>query len=151
MTPERRTLQYDSLDDVMPDVERLLRGHTTVGRWSLAEICLHLSKTIRLAVDMPASTQHDLALKFPQEKIDEVFETGLLPVGLPRPAAVAEPEVIGEREAAVRLREAIAYYSASTGPVAGHRYLGPLTKDQWDRLQRIHCAHHLSFAVPTAD
>ena len=46
------------------------------------------------------------------------------------------------------LRAAIAHYRASPGPVIPHRIFGPLTKDEWDRLQLIHLAHHLSFAVP---
>ncbi|MGO9601780.1 MAG: hypothetical protein ACLP7Q_27730 [Isosphaeraceae bacterium] len=25
-----------------------------------------------------------------------------------------------------------------------------MTKAEWDRIQCIHCAHHLSFAVPSA-
>jgi len=47
MTPGRRTLRYESLDEVMPDVERLLEGHTTVGTWSLAQICRHLATVMR--------------------------------------------------------------------------------------------------------
>ena len=48
------------------------------------------------------------------------------------------------------LRAAIAYYKASPGPVIPHHIFGPLTKAEWDQLQLIHLAHHLSFAVPTA-
>jgi hypothetical protein len=59
MTPERRTLRYESLDQVMPDVERLLEGHTTVGTWSLAQICRHLANAMRRLVDLPASTPYD--------------------------------------------------------------------------------------------
>ena len=149
MNPRRRTLRYESLDEVMPDVERLLEGHETVGQWSLAEICAHLAATIRRAVDTPASTSHDPSLLFGPEQRAAVFATGQLPEELPRPAALVAPETIGEREAAERLREAIGDYAASPGPVAPHRYFGPMTKDEWDRLQRIHCAHHLSFALPT--
>ena len=47
MTPGRRTLRYESLDEVMADVERLLEGHTTVGHWSLAQICRHLATATR--------------------------------------------------------------------------------------------------------
>ncbi|HEX8199518.1 MAG TPA: DUF1569 domain-containing protein, partial [Isosphaeraceae bacterium] len=57
-------------------------------------------------------------------------------------------ETLGEREEAEGLRAAIAYYRASPGPVIPHRIFGPLTRDEWDRLQLIHLAHHLSFAVP---
>jgi len=32
---DRRDLSFTSLDEVMPDVKRLLAGHVTVGQWSL--------------------------------------------------------------------------------------------------------------------
>jgi hypothetical protein len=51
-------------------------------------------------------------------------------------------------EEAEGLRAAISHYKASPGPVIPHRLFGPLTKAEWDRLQLIHVAHHLSFAVP---
>lgn len=148
MNPGRRTLRFGSLDEVMPDVERLREGYTTVGRWSLAEICGHLAGSIRHAADMPASTQHDPSLRASQEQVDRIFETGMLPEGMPMPDALSSSEPLDEAEAVERLREAIAYYQASPGPRAGHRILGPLTRDQWDRLVCIHCAHHLSFAAP---
>jgi hypothetical protein len=47
----RRRLSFHSLDQVMPDVEQLLVGHTTVGRWSLGQILNHLTLTIRLPMD----------------------------------------------------------------------------------------------------
>lgn len=151
MTQGRRQLQFRSIDDVMPDVERLLEGHTTVGQWPLWEICAHLAATMRRAVDTPADTTHDPALLLSPEVRAEVFENGKLPENLPRPQALVITETIGQQEATERLRDAIAYYKASPGPQAPHRYFGTMTKDEWDRLQCVHCAHHLSFAVPTGE
>ena len=45
-TTARRPLKFESLDQVMPDVDRLLQGHRTVGNWSLAQICNHLTVAI---------------------------------------------------------------------------------------------------------
>ena len=58
------------------------------------------------------------------------------------------PADLDEREEAENLRQAIAHFRASPGPVIPHRIFGPLTRDEWHRLQLIHLAHHLSFAVP---
>ena len=150
-TPGRRTLRFASIDEILPEVERLQDGHTTVGSWSLAEICNHIAAAMRLAVDMPASTQHDPSLRFSDEAIERVFADGQIPEGLPRPPPVSSLEPLGETEAVDLLREAIAYYKDSGGPRAPHRYFGPLSKERWDRLQCIHCAHHLSFAIPTTN
>jgi uncharacterized protein DUF1569 len=148
-TPARRQLSFNSLHDVIPDVERLLQGHTTVGNWSLAQICRHLATVMRRVVDLPASTPHDPSLRVADEKKRQVFDSGLLPEGLQGPKEVLPTETLGERDEVEGLRQAIAHYKASPGPVIQHRFFGPLSKAEWDKLQLIHCAHHLSFAVPS--
>jgi hypothetical protein len=147
-TPGRRPLSYNSLDDIIPDVERLLEGHTTVGNWSLAQICKHLATVMRRWVDLPASTPTDPSLWVTEEKKRQVFDSGMLPEGIQGPQQVMPTETLGERHEAEGLRQAIAHYKASSGPVIPHRFFGPLSKEEWDRLQLIHCAHHLSFAIP---
>src|SRR4051812_5485418 len=48
----RRPLKFDSLDQVMPEVDQLLEeGHTLGGNWTLAQICQHLAGAMRLAVE----------------------------------------------------------------------------------------------------
>jgi hypothetical protein len=148
MTPGRRTLAYKSFDEIMPDVERLLEGHTTVGTWSLAQLCRHTATVMRRVVDLPASTPHDPALLVGEEKKRQVFESGMIPEGLPGPPEVMPTNTHSEREEAEGLRQAIAHYKASSGPVIAHRLFGRLSKAEWHRLQLIHVAHHLSFAIP---
>jgi hypothetical protein len=148
MTPGRRTLRYQSLDEVMPDVQRLIDGHTTVGNWSLAQICRHLATVMRRVVDLPASTPSDPSQWVGLEQKRQVFETGMIPEGLPGPPEVLPSETLTEREEAEELGKAIAYYQASPGPVIPHRVFGPLGRQEWDRLQLIHFSHHLSFAIP---
>jgi hypothetical protein len=148
MTYGRRTLRYESFEEVMPDVERLLAGHTTVGRWTLAQICHHLAAVLRRHVDLPASTVFDPSDQVPEESKREMLESGVLPGGIAAPPGVLPEAVGGEREEAEGLRAAIAYYRDSSGPAIPHRILGPLTREEWDRFELIHLAHHLSFAVP---
>jgi Protein of unknown function (DUF1569) len=151
MTPGRRILRYGSLDEIMPDVERLLHGHTTVGNWSLAQILRHVAAVMRRVVDLPATTPQDPSKWVGEEKKREVFESGMLPEGIVGPPEVMPAEVLGERVEAEGLRRAIEHYKASSGPVIVHRVFGRLTKAEWDRLQLIHVAHHLSFAVPKGE
>jgi Protein of unknown function (DUF1569) len=148
MTPGRRTISYNTLDEVMPDVEQLLEGHTTVGNWSLAQICRHVATVMRRVVDLPASAPHDPSLVVGEEQKRQVFESGMIPEGLPGPPEVMPATTLSEREEAEGLRQAIVHYKASSGPVIAHRLFGPLNKAEWDRLQLIHVAHHLSFAIP---
>ena len=148
MTPGRRTLRYQSLDEIMPDVERLLEGHTTVGNWTLAQICRHLAVVLRRVVDLPASTPADPSLLVSAEEKKRFFDSGVVQEGMPGPPQVMPTETLSEREEAEGLRQALAHYSASPGPVVPHRRFGALSRAEWDKFQLIHCAHHLSFAVP---
>ncbi len=148
MTPGRRSISFKTFDEIMPDVERLLDGHSTVGNWSLAQICCHLATVMRRVVDLPASTPQDPSQWVGEEQKRQVLESGHVPEGMPGPQEVIPSHTLGEREEAEGLRQAIAHYRASSGPVIAHRRFGPLTRDEWDRIQLIHVAHHLSFAVP---
>ena len=151
MITGRRNLRFESLDDVMPDVERLLGRNETLGAWSLAQICRHLATVMRRVVDLPASTPVDPSLLVGEERKREVFEKREIPEGLPAPEMVIPPPDLDEHEESEGLRRAIAYYKASSGPVVPHRLFGPLTHEEWNRLQCIHCAHHLSFAIPKSE
>ena len=148
MTPGRRTLRYASFDEVMPDVERLLGGHETVGRWTLAQICRHLADVLRRHVDLPATTRFDPSDRVSEGQKRRMLEDGILPEGIPGPPGVVPGETRGEREEAEGLRAAIAHYRASPGPAIAHRIFGPLTREEWDRFELVHLAHHLSFVRP---
>jgi hypothetical protein len=139
------------LDEIMPDVDRLLEGHSTVGNWSLAQICRHLATVLRRVVDLPASTPHDASRWVGEERKRQYFASGLIPEGIPTSPQLVPVEGLDEREEAEGLRRAIAHYEASPGPVIPHPLFGFLTREEWDRVHCIHCAHHLSFAVPAAD
>jgi hypothetical protein len=48
------------------------------------------------------------------------------------------------------LRAVIARFERFAGQFDEHPLLGRLSPGQWERFHCLHCAHHLSFAVPTA-
>lgn len=147
-TEGRRTLRFESFDQVMPDVETLLAGHATVGAWSLGQILRHLATVSRRIVDLPATTPMDPSQWVSPAQKKQVFDSGVLPEGIPAPAEVVPMETLDPRDEAENLRQALAHYLASPGPVIAHRIFGPLAKEEWDRLALIHMAHHLSFAIP---
>jgi hypothetical protein len=150
MTPGRRPLQFPDLDEIIPDVDRLLDGHSMVGHWSLAQVCRHLATVMRLSVDRPASTPHDATRRVGEEQERQFFESGVVPEGMPASRRLLPGQALDDREEAEGLRQAIAHYKASPGPVVPHVLFGPLSRQEWDRFHCIHAAHHLSFAVPDA-
>ena len=74
------------------------------------------------------------------------------PDGVAAPLAVlVPPSGLDDREQAELLRAALARFAWHADPFPDHPYLGRLTREEWIRFHCLHAAHHLSFAVPTAD
>ena len=145
-SPERRVLDFASVDQIMPDVERLLEGHSTVGQWTLAQILHHLATSIRLTSLGRASSSRS---EGSEELRRLVFGSRHFPEGAeaphPRLVPPADADVQVQRDA---LRKAIEQFKSAAGPFPGHPWLGPLSKEEWNQFDCIHCAHHLSFAAP---
>ncbi len=144
--PERRMLEFASMDEIVPDVERLLKGHSTIGQWTLAQILHHLATSIRLttlgrAGSTPGHGSEAFRRRF--------FRSRRFPDGLeaPHPSLIppADADVHVQKKA---LQEAIALFMSAAGPFPAHPLLGPLSKDEWSQFHCIHCAHHLGFAIP---
>jgi hypothetical protein len=144
--PERRSVSFSSLEEVVSDVEKLLTGHATVGEWSLGQILYHLATAIRLSrrgrpdpVSPPVSEslRHDF------------FYSHRFPEGMQAP----HPRLLPPHDADARvqfeeLRNAIVHWTKASGPFPAHPLLGAMNKDEWTEFHYIHCAHHLSFAIP---
>jgi hypothetical protein len=77
-TPGRRQIRYESLDAIMPDVERLLEGHRTAGNRSVGQMCRYVGSILRASVDLPASTQFRPAMRFDEEKRRAAQESGVI-------------------------------------------------------------------------
>ncbi len=149
MAAARRKLVFTSLGEVMPEVERVLAGHTTVGRWSLAQILNHLALTIRLPLDgVPAKFPWPVPRLFGPVARRLSFWLGWIPTGVRVPAVYLPLADLNADREAEALRLAIARFSASAGSLDEHPLLGPMSRAEWERFHCLHCAHHLRFAVP---
>src|SRR5208282_1360924 len=122
--PERRMLNFASMDEIMPDVARLLEGHSTIGQWTLAQILHHLATSIRLttlgrAGSTPGHGSEAFRRRF--------FRSRRFPDGLeaPHPSLIppADADVHVQKKA---LQEAIALFMSAAGPFPAHPLLGPL-------------------------
>ncbi|SIN78821.1 Protein of unknown function [Singulisphaera sp. GP187] len=145
---ERRDLSFARLDDIMPDVEHLLEGHTTVGRWSLGQILHHLRAGIDLTMEGEPDTSEPTRLQGIAYR--RFFRSGRFPEGqhAAHPTLVPPRNLVASTEAET-LRVAIQRFSSSNGPFPSHPRLGPLRRGEWTRFHCMHCAHHLSYVLNT--
>jgi hypothetical protein len=147
---ERRSLTFPTLDRVMPDVDRLLEGHQTLGQWSLGQVCNHLATSITYSVEgFPMRAPWILRTTLGAVKRRQLFKTGRMAGGIRLPAKDVPKPGLDARAEAEALRATLQYYAAHQGPLALHPLLGKMAREQWTRFHGIHCAHHLSFLLPS--
>ncbi len=151
INPKRRALRFANLNEVMPEVDRLLAGYTTVGSWSLGQICNHLTASLRMSIEgfgvrapwVVRTTIGRLAKR-------QVLGSGTMREGIRLPDSFRPKPALDDRAEAEALRAALRVYAAHCGLRAAHPFFGPMTPAEWTRLHCIHSAHHLSFALPKA-
>jgi hypothetical protein len=150
-TAGRRQIAFQSLDDVMPDVERLLSGHVMVGRWSLAQICNHLTTSIRGSIDGYPGMRPPWIVRATIGKLARrsILVKGVILEGAPLPKDYKPQPGLDATAEAETLRKAIAAFQECASPKA-HPFVGAMTKDEWTRFHCVHCGHHLSFAQEAA-
>ena len=144
----RRTLALASL----AEVDRLLLGHRMIGQWTLGQVCNHLSWAIIGSVDgSPFRTPWVVRKTIGPVIVRRILKTGRFPNGIKLPGKFQPKPGLDARAEAEALRAAIRLFGTHTGPFSDHPLAGPLSRETWDRFHSIHCAHHLSFAIPEVE
>lgn len=140
---------FGDLGDVLPYVESLCHAHRTTGRWTLGQICRHLADSFDGSIDGFGDNRHRvMRTLFGRAALRRIFATGRLDDGFTVTTRLDPPADAELPESIEALRRAIDRYRAHTGPMHIHPFFGRLTREEWDRLHRIHCAHHLRRVVP---
>lgn len=150
--PGRRELHFDRLDQVMPDVDRLLQeGYQTTGQWSLGQICKHLAMPLMWAIDgFPMKMPWVVRRTVGPLVYHRIAKTGKMPSGIKAPSQLQPSTDLDDRAEAEALRATIQLFTNHSGPFAENAFFGRLTREQYTRLNCIHCAHHLSFLITTS-
>ena len=149
MIEGRRKLEFATLDEVIPEVDRLLRGHRTLGNWSLGQICNHLADSIVMSIEGPPIKAPWVVRKTVGPiLLARILKTGRFPNGIKLPRKYEPRPGVDARAEAEALRAATRLLAMHGGPMADHPLAGPLPRASWERFLCIHSAHHLGFVVP---
>jgi|ERR1051326_3118108 hypothetical protein len=148
----RRTLHFDSIDQILDEVETLAkcREIRTIGNWTPGQIFQHLANTITCSIDgfkrmLPAPMRWLLRIFFKKKFLNKP-----MPAGFKLSAKQAEylvPAPTSVEDGLRNLRTALHRFKTETkrSPSA---FMGTLTDEEW---VKIHCRHaelHLSFLQP---
>lgn len=153
---QRRTLKFATLADAVRDAENLLaNGYDRVGKWSLGQVCGHLANWLTYPIDgfpkvplLLRPVLWMLKVTTGKRKLKTYLETRSFPAGAPTVPQSVPPATAEDADGVAKLKAAVERFIAHTGPVLPSPLFGAMTKETAEKLQRVHCAHHLSFLVP---
>lgn len=147
----RRSVHYNTLDDLLKDVNTVFSGNfETVGNWTAGQILSHLATGLEVAVQ-GADFRAPLWLRLFARLMRKSFIQKPMKPGFKLSGKAAERFTPAENatveEGLRRIREAIAR-AKTTQERPTHPFLGKLSKEDSDQFQLRHCELHMSFLLP---
>ena len=154
----RRTIEYADWDAVLADLRHLSQGYTRAGNWDLEQSARHLNEWLRFPMDGYPKPPLIIALGMALIRttvgpfaLRKVLADGKMKDGLPTSpdtTFVASTDPEAEHAAVDALCATIDRFRGHQGPIHPSPIFGRMDKTAADKLQRIHCAHHLSWLIP---
>ncbi|MBI2808015.1 MAG: DUF1569 domain-containing protein [Planctomycetes bacterium] len=148
--PGRRSLRFQSLDDILADVDKLNQGPLrALGNWSSGQILVHLATVMDWCID-GAPMQAPWFVRVMGWFMKNRFLRNPMPAGFALPEAAAKYLVPKEKtwdDGLRHFRSSIERMKSSAERKPSP-FLGELTRDQWDQLHCRHAELHLSFLIP---
>ena len=136
---------------IIIEVERLRRGYTSAGRWTLEQTAWHCSRPLVMCLNFPATTTPTQKQSDMQTGSDEMIRSNSMPDGLPvasttDPVQNANPGPGAVDELIAGLRNLQAYDEPLTdfGPI-----FGPTPTSRFRGFVCMHTVHHLRFLIPS--
>jgi hypothetical protein len=154
----QRNLQFQSLDDVRNELRQLCGNYESTGKWNLAQVCNHLECWMRYPMDgfprAPIVIRIMMGLMgklVGRRLFREILQSGKMKTGLPTmPETVFKSDAASDAGAINRLMETIDRFEQWQGPVHPSPFFGKMNRADCERLQLVHCAHHLAFLKPAS-
>ncbi len=148
---QRRTVVYQTLEEFLEDVRRLVSADVvTVGNWSFAQILEHLARAIDASIDGFSFRSNWLVRTLVAPLLKNRLLTRPMKPGftLPKRASHYLPQPDIDLGNAVSHLETAAQRLETTQPTAAHPFLGRLSDREWLALHLRHAEMHMSFVVP---
>ncbi|TWT43331.1 DUF1569 domain-containing protein [Botrimarina hoheduenensis] len=147
---KRRPLDLRTLDDVRDEIIRLRdHGYTARGKWNLAQICAHVSETIRIGIDGDEPRLPWILRKIFGVVFKIVLRTRTMMSGAPTVPRLTPPELPTDDPAVIdRCLATLAEARDFAGPLPPYPLMDGITLAKWKDLMVIHAQHHLRFLEP---
>ncbi len=148
----RRTLRYESYDDLLADAEQLSAGEVQcVGNWLPGQVFDHLGRSLEASIDgVPGKVPLPIRIManlFFKKKF--IYES--IPAGFQIPQSgvkTFEPEDgVPVEEGLAHLRKGVERCKSESHRCK-HPVFGDITQAEWDSFSLRHAEMHMSFLKP---
>jgi hypothetical protein len=151
----KRELKYNSVKEVIDDVQRLKRGHKQNGNWTLPQATWHcglaIANCLKPIADGTQSTPEQLEMQ--KSRLLPLISGGQIPSGLPTPPGTdpvkEAPQSLDDKEVDNFIHGLKALDSTQLKQIAFGRF-GVVSMDQFREFVQIHTAHHMSHFTPAS-
>ncbi len=140
---QRRSLNFENIGDVLPEVVRLKHSYRALGTWSLGQTCQHLAGSFHGSIDGFDLRRHRIKRFFLHKQMLRYALTKGIPPNYTVDENLTPRDDVPLDDAIHAITKAIDRYQKHQGPLHPHPLFGNLSRENWDRIHRIHCAHHL--------
>jgi hypothetical protein len=150
---KRRSLDFQTIDEVIADVDRLHRkGYRQGGNWNLAQACDHLAIFVRCSMDGFTGPPAPWYVRLAAPLITRwMLKKRRMPEGYQAPAELMPRTEADETREVEELKQQLRRFSTYQGPLHRSPFGGDFSREIWHEMHLIHCAHHLSFLHPAED
>lgn len=156
-TAERRPLHFDSVNDILKDVDRIVAAERAgklrcTGNWTVGQTFGHLAAWIDFGWDgyppeaNPPWLVKVIAKMLKNSILYKPMRAGMKIGRIPGGTLATEPRSTGEGER--RLRDALAHLQRHEEPRFHSPAFGPMTEDERLALTLRHAELHLGFLHP---
>ena len=154
--PNKRSLSFANFEEMMAEVRSLLDGgYVSIGNWTLAQTCAHLSDWMRFPMDGFPKPPLPMRMLFWVMKITigpgmkrKILSEGFAG-GMPTaPETVPEPGFLTDLKAVELLQQTIGRLMAYNGDFLPSPLFGPMDKATVIQISLLHAEHHLGYLKP---
>ena len=145
----RRTVCYESLDDLLKDAEEMSQSDVQLlGNWSLGQILKHLAMSLDASIDgmdfkLPAPVRFVMTLLMKRKFLTKALPPGFKSTSKFIPAETSTAEGLAALQSAIKRQE-------SETTRVDHPGFGKMTNEEWNDFNLRHAEMHMSFVIPNS-
>jgi len=136
---------FQSYTDIINEIQKLQKGYTQNGNWTLGQICSHLSYYYRGSLEGFSKPLPWII----RATIGKIFRRLYLSEKPLKKGGATDPKSVAlsgnENQQIQQALDLLKRLEKNQGPLKPSSLIGELSNDEWKHIHLKHSAHHLGF------